>query len=799
MSGSSPPSRRDLTSWWSGFKRRAKKDEEKAEPPSGIFGVPLATSIKYANVAISLTNDKGESYTYGYVPIVIAKCGVFLKEKGTDVHGIFRLPGSAKRIKDLQAAFDSPDRYGKGLDWTGFTVHDAASIFRRYINTLPEPVIPLEFYDKFRDAIRNHVKAATGDPEAPPDPLPAEKFDHANVIIAYQKLITEIPALNRQLLLYLLDLLAVFASKSEANGMDSFNLSAIFQPGILSHPRHDLEPKEYKLSQNVLVYLILNQDHFLVGMSGTEADEKTVKEVQTAAQRQPQTPTKTPHAGLGRSASNASAGADSLRKLGALRRNASASSKQSNRSGKPSTGSPAPSSPLANSTSGGGVHRSSTLPSKRSSAIDSPAFSRHAGAEPGPRSASHSPASKPASTPQATPPKAEPDVAALEPTPNPPSAALASTPEEVTNAAGDPTPSRKVSREIPAIASNEKLRLQKPEQGVTTTITSGTPTKDRRSLFAKSPNGDSERKDLRQPNKLKKKSRAGESAQNASARSSSQSLTDSARAVEKHVKPPSTPPKDQTKPAIPTLLSTEASPTGEAPPRLGELDKMSSFHVSNKGSREPSPAVKSAKSPAPSLHSGMVTEESEVEHNESELSEKGQKRRSRWRLSSALKKDHEPSKEGHPATSLSAVAVPEESPSALDSPERKPRKSATEGSQQTTTGTEGSTPSAAPVSTSGSTPSKEHESEDKERKGLFGRIKAKVHQSKEERKEKERAKSPPPKTGELGASKQSLNAIASASEGSTGEKASEAKPEIKPEVKVEEGQEKASTIVTEKS
>ena len=52
------------------------------EAPVGIFGVPLQDSIKYANVAISLTNEQGESYVYGYVPIVIAKCGVFLKEKG---------------------------------------------------------------------------------------------------------------------------------------------------------------------------------------------------------------------------------------------------------------------------------------------------------------------------------------------------------------------------------------------------------------------------------------------------------------------------------------------------------------------------------------------------------------------------------------------------------------------------------------------------------------------------------------------------------------------------------------------
>ena len=80
-----PASKRDLASWWKNFKKNTKKEEEKVdhiEPPSGIFGVALQDSIRYANVAISLTNEHGESYIYGYVPIVVAKCGVFLKEKG---------------------------------------------------------------------------------------------------------------------------------------------------------------------------------------------------------------------------------------------------------------------------------------------------------------------------------------------------------------------------------------------------------------------------------------------------------------------------------------------------------------------------------------------------------------------------------------------------------------------------------------------------------------------------------------------------------------------------------------------
>ncbi|KAL9599233.1 MAG: hypothetical protein Q9179_003616 [Wetmoreana sp. 5 TL-2023] len=207
-----PPSKRDLTSWWKNFKKNTKKEEEKAdiiEHPAGIFGVPLQDSIKYANVAISLTNEHGESYIYGYVPIVVAKCGVFLKEKATDVEGIFRLSGSEKRIKDLQTIFNSPDRYGKGLDWTGYTVHDAANILRRYLNKLPQPIVPLEFYERFREPLRSHQAQAVGTGEQEVTTQDTGDFDHAAAIATYQKLITELPSLNRQLLLYILDLLAI--------------------------------------------------------------------------------------------------------------------------------------------------------------------------------------------------------------------------------------------------------------------------------------------------------------------------------------------------------------------------------------------------------------------------------------------------------------------------------------------------------------------------------------------------------------------------------------------------------------
>lgn len=213
-------------------------------------------------------------------PSLATRCRLLISI-ATEVEGIFRLAGAERRIKELKTIFNSPDKYGKGLVWTGYSVHDASNVLRRYLNQLPEPIIPLDFYQRFREPLQayNAQVVAAGASST----TTINNFDFEHAIRTYQQLITELPPLNRQLLLYLLDLLAVFASKSEINRMTSSNLSSIFQPGILSHPTHDMVPEAYRLSQDVLIFLIEHQDHFLVGMQGTAADEKTIQEVQSGS------------------------------------------------------------------------------------------------------------------------------------------------------------------------------------------------------------------------------------------------------------------------------------------------------------------------------------------------------------------------------------------------------------------------------------------------------------------------------------------------------------------------------------
>lgn len=402
----------------------------------------------------------------------------------THVEGIFRLSGSEKRIKELKTIFDSPDRYGKGLVWDGYTVHDAANVLRRYLNDLPEPVVPLDLYEKFRDPLRGATKQAVGDAEGPQF---VENFNEKAAILQYQRLITELPPLNRQLLLYILDLLAVFAAKADENRMNSQNLAAIFQPGMLSHPAHAMAPEEYRLNQCVIIFLIENQDHFLIGMQGTAADEKTKKEVESGTPSGPLTPQPTRKTSLGRSASNASAGANSVRRDGKLRRNRSVSSRNSRNDGSSTPNSPA----LTATPTTGGLARSNTVPSKKSPAIGAGRFQRSDGS--GPRSPAH-----------------------LEPlTQVNPTESIEQSPQSTRSSdfisGGYLTPTK-----APAIGRSHERLLEVPPE-------SSTPSKERNipNIFRSTPNTDAG--DKRQPNKLKKKRIPG--SLNPSAQSSAASLT----------------------------------------------------------------------------------------------------------------------------------------------------------------------------------------------------------------------------------------------------------------------------------
>lgn len=591
--------------------------------------------------------------------------------------------------------------------WDGYTVHDASNVFRRYLNDLPEPVVPLDFYEKFREPLRGVTKQmSAGEPEGSQY---VEGFDEAAAIAKYEKLITELPPLNRQLLLYILDLLAVFAAKSEQNRMNSQNLAAIFQPGMLSHPDHAMAPEEYRLNQYVLIFLIENQDHFLIGMQGTAADEKTKLEVEQGTPTieltdSPSTPNSASD-GLGRSTSNASAAAVSVRRDGMVRRNRSTASRHSRQD---STGT-APGSPALVTTPTSGLGRSNTLPSKRSPALPSGRF-RNA-----------SPRAGRLPSPSLSPNTEQPGTRSRGGSPSPSSLAPSAA------ATSNLTPSSA------AAAGRSQEKLIDPGSEVTT------PVKERnlQSIFQRSPTSDADRKPR---NKLKKRVPPG--GVNRSAQSSTASLTHS-NAVSPKLEP--THPAEIVEShhnSTPAILEdpSQASPhddSSEPTPR-GSQQPPAALHSEN--------SLRPEKSPPTSIHSsfndgserGGLTDDP---HSTSTSDLQEREKRKRWRISRSNKKDENASPY-LPLASPRQVptqgsGIQGESNTSIASGSR-PRKSMTNDSSEVGSSViEGHTTQESSFKLS-----EKHDSEKEESKGPIGWIKNKYREAKETHEQK-RTKSPP--------------------------------------------------------
>lgn len=697
--------------------------------------------------------------------------------KATDVEGIFRLSGSAKRIKDLQNIFNSPDRYGKGLDWTGYTVHDAANILRRYLNQLPEPIVPLQYYEQFRDPLRAYQAKMGGTAQA----QAMENQEHARAVVAYQKLITELPALNRQLLLYILDLLAVFASKSDLNRMTAQNLAAIFQPGIISHPSHDMAPNEYRLSQDVLIFLIENQDNFLIGMTGTAMDQKTKDEVKSGP---PSIKTPKTATAIGRSASTASAGAESVRRTTGIRRNGSMSSRHSRDRGSPGVSSPViPASPSAltsptsaTGSAGGGLGRSNTVPSNRSPPLAGPRFQRMTEASP-----SETPAVNPLASgggPGSGPEEVEEEDEPIKfPVVTGGGAGQSDSPIQPEGVSGDPSSpvhgnfvrsvatdpivpgtatepkppySNQGSENTPHVNTSVPTATQDPVS--TTPVGTKPNTRDRKisNLLSISPIfGPSDQSNQRQTRKLQKRRIPG--SHNESAQSSQASLN-AEEGTFSHT--PGTGPhllgqdradnQGQSASNVANIVATEhgqnnlnvASPT------------MQDTRGQGRGLMPP-------QSPTTSIHSrGSATDPSDFDAMDDPVTKEERKRR-KFRLSSARNDPSLP-----PPPSIGQLPGARTSNSSLGS--NRPRKSFTGDSQLTQT-------SAADTFTTGqqsfmnvssreSAEMLKDSQAEPEKKGLFGRFKAKISQSRDQH-DADRAKSPPRVQGEHASSRGSLSAF----------------------------------------
>lgn len=645
---------------------------------------------------------------------------------------------------------------------------------RRYLNQLPQPIVPLDFYERCRDPLRSHQVQAVGDKDAQAQETGG--FDPEAAIRTYQQLIKDLPPLNRQLLLYILDLLAVFASKADINRMNAENLAAIFQPGLLSHPLHDMKPQEYLLSQNVLVFLINNQDSF-IGMEGTAIDEKTAREIQSDEPpvRQSESPLrpKLPQGTLGRSPSNASAGADSVRRFGSIRRNLSVSSKNSRSSmNMPSPISPTAGSPIPGNNSCVGIQRSNTLPSKKSPGIPSSRFTRPVDSPISTNATCSHPINIPYKT-RAASPGSKLAQETVEGRASSTTSSMTPTAETYPNLAPVEYPQVKTGTQNQA-PPVEKLSLPTPPTGFGSPSPITTPTKERKvsNLFLKSPNSDNERKEGRQPNKLRKKRLPDSS--NPSAQSSTQSLQGIHGGQESPGNQPFYTPlptpgvnshvrSDPLASIAPIFANTIATPLSETANPGDDVSWGSNYTIPQEQQPQHSGStLKPTRSPSLSVHSRTsITDASEpaseVEHTDDSAIRHSPEKKKRVSLLSSHKNGDSHitlSNTSQLGSSIIGTNVKAEASTISVGSSSSPFRSTTQDSQQQSTEISGclhNHPSSGNDSTSArekeSGKDKESSHESPEKKGPIGWIKAKVAQVKEERKEreaeKERAKTPP--------------------------------------------------------
>jgi len=156
------------------------------------------------------------------IPAICYTCVEFIKAHGLKEPGLFRISGNADVMEALKHAFEE-DEEVKLND-----VNDTAGVFKQYLRSLPEPLIPFAHYKAFLQVcIQYHAR----DPQR---------------IIEVKKLIAQLPRVNTHLLSYLMFFLNELIKNEEFTKMNANNLAIVFAPNLL---RPEVETSESMLTE----------------------------------------------------------------------------------------------------------------------------------------------------------------------------------------------------------------------------------------------------------------------------------------------------------------------------------------------------------------------------------------------------------------------------------------------------------------------------------------------------------------------------------------------------------------------
>ncbi|KAF5921965.1 hypothetical protein HPG69_015415 [Diceros bicornis minor] len=173
----------------------------------GIFGQRLEDTVHHER-----------KYGPRLAPLLVEQCVDFIRERGLTEEGLFRMPGQANLVRDLQDSFDCGE---KPLFDSTTDVHTVASLLKLYLRELPEPVVPFARYEDFLSCAQLLTK------------------DEGEGTLELAKQVSSLPLANYNLLRYICKFLDEVQSHSNVNKMSVQNLATVFGPNILRPQRED--------------------------------------------------------------------------------------------------------------------------------------------------------------------------------------------------------------------------------------------------------------------------------------------------------------------------------------------------------------------------------------------------------------------------------------------------------------------------------------------------------------------------------------------------------------------------------
>ncbi|KAM4747877.1 rho GTPase-activating protein 25 [Rhinophrynus dorsalis] len=229
-------SQAEMEEWVNAIKKAA------GFPSGAVFGQRLVDTINYE-----------KKYGCHLVPILMKKCADFIRERGLNEEGIFRLPGQDNLVKQLKEAFDAGERPSFSRDTD---VHTVASLFKLYLRELPEPVIP---WSQYEDCL-NCEKMISID----------EEKGHEDLM----KQILLLPKENYNLLCFICRFLYEVQKNSSVNKMSVDNLAMVIGVNLLK-PKTE-EPEALMRSapqiQKLMTVLISRHEKFFSKASDLPED-----------------------------------------------------------------------------------------------------------------------------------------------------------------------------------------------------------------------------------------------------------------------------------------------------------------------------------------------------------------------------------------------------------------------------------------------------------------------------------------------------------------------------------------------